>query len=444
MIAALIVLAIIIALALLGTYLSQNPAMIHVVFESGTRVEWPLWLFVVRAVEVIIILMIVVKIISVIVRLPAISKRFGKNRVSLKAGHFLQKGMLAMGKGKWRQAEKILAKGARLSRKAKQDAGIFLSIAAQAAQQQGANERRDQYLLEARQLAAEGADTFTAALAEAELHLAANESRQALSILKQHQTLHYDNARLQTLESQAYEQLGEYGEVWRLLKNLKKTFPDRARYQARQVEVAKLLFASTTSHLDDVEIVWSDLPKAEKQDESLILSYVSALITHEQKEKAESVLAKEIRHSYADTLIHAYTQLEIGSSRQRLEKFTGWLHARPDNVYLNYGAAKLAFQSEELEKAKAYAERSIKAQPLPEALALLGKIYEALGQESSALQAYRSSLGMTYAEHQAVSGDVLAAPEIKALTADASATTASEASQAAPDDSNKPAKDSAD
>ncbi|PID61286.1 MAG: hypothetical protein CR974_04320 [Gammaproteobacteria bacterium] len=436
MIAAIIILAIVVGLVYLATLLSKYPGYVEIGLQSGSF-QMPIWYFLLALLVVIGVSLVAVKIIWTIVRLPSISKRFGKNRRVAKANHLLQKGMLAMGKGQWRRAEKLLAKGARLSHKGQQDAGLFLSIAAQAAQNQGDSKRRDHYLLEARQLAAEGADTFTAALAEAELHLEASEPKQALAILKEHQTLHYANERLLNLESRAYQQLGEHSEVWRLLKNLKKSFPDRASYQARQVEVAKDLFAALNSPIDSIETVWAELPKSEKQDDTVILAYVSALINQNEKEKAEAVLAKEIRATYADPLIHAYTQLEVGSSRERLDKLTGWLRSRPDNAYLNYGAAKLAFQSEDLEKAKTFAERSVKAQPLPEALALLGKIYEALGQENNALQAYRTSLGLTYKENQAVSGDVLSAPETMALSAASGNDEAADAAKSAGKDDKK-------
>lgn len=419
MIAAIIVVFIIVGLAYLGTLLSEYPGYVEIGLASGSF-QMPLWYFLLALLVAIGVAMVAFKIIWTIVRLPAISKRLGKNRRDIKAGILLQKGMLAMGKGQWKRAENLLTKGARVSYKGKQDTGLFLTVAAQAAQQQGANARRDQYLLEARQLVVEGEDTFTAALAEAQLHVDANEPTKALAVLESHHTLHYDNQRLQLLESDAYEQLDQYGDVWRLLKNLRRSYANKAAYQQRQVEVAKALFASRNSRLENIEQVWSELPKAHKKDDTLILAYVSALIGKDDKEKAESVLAKEISNSYANPLVHAYTQLEVGSSRERLDKVSGWVRNRPDSAYLNYAAAKLAFQSDELEKAKEFAERSVKAQPLPEGLALLGKIYEAMGQEHNALQAYRTSLGMTYTEHQAVSGEVLPSTETQKLTADKS------------------------
>ncbi len=412
MFAVIIIIAVIVVLAYLGTALSQYPGYIEIGLSSGSF-QMPIWYFLLALLAVIIVAMIGFKILWVFFRLPSISKRFGKRHREVKASQLLQKGMLAMGKGQWKKAEKILSKGARVSYKSnKQDTGLFLSAAAQAAQKQGAAARRDQYLLEARQLAAEGQDTFSAALAEAQLHLDANEAEQALTVLKPHRAQHYGNVKLQTLETQAYEQLGQYDDAWHALANQRKAFANKADYQARKAEVAQKLFHSLDAKLDSIEKVWSELPKEAKADDTLILSYVSALLNAGAKEKAEMVLSKAVVHTYSDPLIHAYTQLEAGSARERLNKMQRWVSAKPENAYLNYGAAKLALQLEEYGKAKDFAEASIKAQPLPEALALLGRVYQALGQKDNALQAYRTAVGMTYGEEQTtVSGEVLTAPE---------------------------------
>ncbi len=240
-------------------------------------------------------------------------------------------------------------------------------------------------------------DTLSASLAEARLYLNSNQPQQALSAIKPHRTL-------------AYEQLGDYHEVWHLLSGMRKQFNNKAAYEARRIEVAKALFTADNSSLDDIEKVWSELSRAAKKDENLFLNYISGLAHNGQEEKAEQLLAKAIKNNFSDALIHAYTQLEAGSSTARLEKYRYWLHYHDDNAYLNYGAAKSAFQSEKFEAARYYAETSLKSLPLPETFALLGKILEALGDKQNALQAYKGSVGLIYAnEPRAIAGEVLPA-----------------------------------
>lgn len=412
---AVILLIIAALLTVGGTYLSQNEGSVVVQLSNGAY-QMPLWYFLVALVVGILALMLVIKVLWSVIRLPKTMARFGKNRRTLNANNLLQKGMLAMGKGQWKKAENLLVKGSRLMHKANGDPSLFLSTAAQAAQRQGADARRDQYLLEARQLSVEGVDTLTSSLAEARLHLEAGEPQQALEAIKEQRTLYGQNPQMLAIQSEANEQLGNYPAVWGLLSDLKKQFPDKAGYHIRQMDVAKHIFVAENSRLEDIEKVWSELPKAAKQDDSVFLNYVSGLLHHGQDNMAEQLLSKSIRKDYADPVIHAYTQLEIGSSTERLGKIKRWLKSAPDNPYLNYGAAKLAFQSELLEDARNYATASIKAQPLPEAFALLGKIYEALGESSNALHAYKGSVGLIYADQpEAIAGEVLPASETVAL-----------------------------
>ncbi len=404
---AIILLVIIALLTVGGTFLHEAGGNVTIDVGNATY-QMELWYFVIALAILIPVLLVLASLLWALIRLPHTLSRLGKNRREVNAGKLLQKGMLAMGKGQWKKAEKLLIKGARLTKKSKGDPGLFLSAAAQAAQQQGAQERRNDYLLEARQLSVEGADTLTTALTEARLHLESNEVEKALAAIKPQKALYGQNPQLQRIESEIYAALGNYQQVWELLQDLKKQFPDKNSYQARQISVAKELFIAENSTLDSIERVWAELPKDSKQDDGVFLNYVSGLIHHGQEEKAERLLTKQISKHYSDPIMHAYTQLDIGSSNQRLKTIKRWLKFQPDNPYLNYGAAKFAFQSEQFETAKDYATAAVKAQPLPEAFALLGKIYEALGESSNALQAYKGSVGLIYAEApEAVSGEML-------------------------------------
>lgn len=412
---AIILLLIAAGLTIGGTLLSQNEGFVALSLANGTY-QMPLWYFIVALFAAVVLLMIALKVIWSIIRLPAGLKKFGKNRRTEKSNALLQKGLLAMGKGQWKQAEKQLAKGAHLSYQAKRDPSIFLTLAAEAAQRQGVDVRRDQYLLEAHQLAAEGVNTLATTLSEAKLHLDAGEPQKALAVLKDETGNNRHNPKLQAIAREAYRQLDRYDEVWALLPALKKTAPSRQVFQEKQLAAAKGLFDSPNSSLASVEKVWSELPKAAKNDDSLLLSFVSALLQHGKEEQAESVLAARIRQTYSDPLIHAYTQLEVGSSSQRLEKIRRWLKQQPTNAYLHYGAAKLAFQSEQLDEAKKHAEAAVSQLELPEAFALLGQIHEALGDSESALTAYKGSVNLTYAPPQfGVSGELLTAETTAAL-----------------------------
>lgn len=412
---AVILLAIAAALTLGGTFLSQHEGYVELGLSNGNY-RMPLWYFLVAVALFVIALMVLFKLLWTVIRLPKLAKRFSKKRRDARASDLLQKGLLAMKKGHWKKAEKLLVKGSRISHNANSDPSLFLTNAAQAAHEQGADARRDQYLLEARQLSVEGGDTLASSLTEARLYLSDKKPEQALVALAPYRQLHANNSQFREIEIQANEQLGKHHEVWHLLLQTKSQFKDKSAYLERQTAVAKSLFIAENTTLDIVEKVWSELPKAAKADEGVFLSYVSGLVQHGQEEKADKILTKAIRKDYSDPLIHAYTQLETGSSTARLATMKKWLRRQPENAYLNYGAAKWAFQSEQFEEAKTYAETSLKSMALPETFALLGKIYEALGEANHALQAYKGSVGLIYANQpEAISGNLLPSETTVAL-----------------------------
>lgn len=413
-------------LTLGGTYLSRHEGYVELGLADGTY-QMPLWYFLVALVATVLVLALLSVVLWSIIRLPSKAKNLGKKRRQLVANNLLQKGMREMGQGHWKKAENLLVKGSRVAHKAQRDPSLFLATAAQAAQEQGADKRRDQYLLEARQLSAEGVDTFTSALSEARLHLLNKAPQKALDALAEHRHLHLSNPELLAVEAQANEQLGHYTQVWDILGKQKRHCKDKATFAKRQTEVAKSLFNDERASLASIEKVWSELPRKDKLDDGIFLNYISGLISHGQEEKAEQLLSKAIRRHYSDPLVHAYTQLETGSSNARLKKLRQWLRAHPDSAYLNYGAAKFAYQSEQIDLARDYAEASVKLQPLPEAYDLLGKIYEVQGESQQALAAYKGAVGLIYAEEStALSGHVLASPKTVSALPDASVTTDSQ------------------
>ncbi|MPV85870.1 heme biosynthesis HemY N-terminal domain-containing protein [Ostreibacterium oceani] len=405
---AVILILSMVALVWLGTMLHDYQGYVTVTLPQG-RYEMQLWYFALAVLVTVLAITLIVKVLALLIHLPRTLQRFSKNHKKLKANNLLQKGMQAMGKGHWRQAEKYLAKGAKVATASAQDPTLFWTNAAEAAQNQGADERRNQYLLAARQLAAEGIDTLSAALVEAELHLKQNHPQKAIDVLLTHHHSHYLNPKLISLEIKAYTQLGDYENTWLRLSHLKKHLPNKASYTDKQTEIATALFHSHETPLTAIEKAWHDLPKAVKQQDSMLLNYASALIHHGETDKAEKLLENAIKAEFPDPLIHAYTQIDNGSSRQKLKKIEKWLKYHPKNAYLNYGAAKFAFASDELEAAKVYAEQSLTEIALPEVLTLLGDIYDKLGETSHALSAYKNAARMTYGNEakKSVSGVLL-------------------------------------
>lgn len=405
MIYAIVILCLVAGLTIVGTLLSRYPGYVELSLSSG-HYEMPLWYFVLILCVLLLVLMLTIKIVWFIIRLPSKNRANRNKKRYAKAQKLLEQGMKCISQGQWKKAEKLMNKGAHLCYQSEHDPSLFLSYAAQAAQQQGANDRRDRYLLASRQLAVEGVDTLTTALNEAELHLEANETAQAIAVLQSQEARYGKNPRLLLLELAAYEQQGDYAKAWELLKQQKKFFANKAAYLARQLQLLRLLLEDEKTSLATIEGAWQDFPKQEKTN-TLILSYASALVLRHEADKAEEVLARAIRQSADNTLIHAYAQLDAGSSTARMHKVISWLRQEVDNAYLHYAAARLAFLSKQYVEAATHAQKALSLTQIPEAFALLGKIYEQQGEMEKALFAYKNAVWLLYPEAKEAEGEVL-------------------------------------
>lgn len=319
----------------------------------------------------------------------------------------MQKGLLALGQGRWKQAENHLAKGARLAVTENVNTGLFLSGAAEAAQRLGATDRRDYYLLQARKQEIEGDKTLSTDLTEAKLMLESDEAEKAVKALERHHGSEYLTPELLQLEYNARLQLGQYEEAWQMLPKMKKRVFSAEEMVTKRHELAKKIFSDQGVELTLIEKTWQALSKHEKQDDDLILAYASGLLAHDKFDEAESILAKSIKQSYSDPLIHAYTQLDHGSASGMLANIENWLRYKPDNAFLHYAAAKYYFKKNELDKAKEHAEKSLSLESLPEMYALLGKIYESAGEPGLAMKAYKKTVGLVYRETEAKQGELL-------------------------------------
>jgi len=412
---ALIFVMVVVFLVVASTYLHDNPGYVEIGLRTGTY-TMSLWYFLVAMVVAIAFLMLSLKLIWTVIKVPAILKRFGKRRHMVKANAWLQKGISAMDKGHWRKAENYLVKGAQASYKMRGDTSLFLTKAAEAAHRQGACDRRDDYLLEARQQVIEGADRLTTALSEARLYIDSAQYDKAVEVLKPHEYAMHRHPQLVTTLYEAQMQAGDYMAAWKLLAVLKKQLPSKAVFLQKQLQVATAVFSAHEQSLEAVDYVWRTLPKTLKKEESTALLYISALIHHDSMDKAEIILAKMIGASFSEQLIHAYTQLDSPATPSRLKKMQGWLAYQPDNAYLNYGVAKLAFELAEFDVAKTHVEQSITELPLPEALALLGNIHEALKRPNEALQAYKGTVKLLYENDvKLLTGDILPASNTPSL-----------------------------
>lgn len=384
----------------------EDVGSVALTLDSGTY-RMKFGVFLMLLVVLVLLLMLGFWLIWKFIKLPKNIKGFFSNRQARKANDLLQIGLLELGQGRWKQAENHLAKGARIAGNEDADTSLYLSGAAMAAQRLGADGRRDHYLLQAKKQQMIGVDTFSTDLTEASLLLEQGDAQKALNILAQHQGNAGLSPELLRLEYRAQQKLGQFEAAWDMLPRMKKRVFDAVELAEQRHKIAKIIFSDQSSRVELMDKTWKALGKNEKQDDDLILGYVSGLLTHEKFDEAELVLAKAIKQSYSEPLIHAYSQLEKGSTSTMLNHISSWLRYQPDNAFLHFAAAKNYFKKNEFEKAKEHAEKSLKLDNISEVYALLGRIYEASDEPALAMSAYKNSVNLVYRQDEVKQGELL-------------------------------------
>ena len=144
-----------------------------------------------------------IRVLSVFLRIPDYLGLRYSTRQAEKARNALVKGLIDMSEGRFSQAEKILLKQVIHS-----DTGLLnYLMAARSAQQQGAYDRRDEYL----RLAHESTPSADIAIGitQAELQLAHKQFEQALATLNHLQSISPKHGYVKKLQARVYQQLGD-------------------------------------------------------------------------------------------------------------------------------------------------------------------------------------------------------------------------------------------
>ncbi len=322
-------------------------------------------------------------------RMPRDTKEAVRRRRRRRALNFFIRGMRELAEGRWAAAEASLTKGVDSSPMPV----LHYLGAARAAQRQDAAWRRDSYLRKADELPRD--DTLVVGLTKAELYLEDNEPAKARPVLLQLRTLFKRHPRVLELLVQCYQSLGEWDRAQDLLPELRKRKAlDETRLSTLQTEIyrERLAAIASTGNVAELRDYWRSLPPVLRGDEAMLIAYAGYLRDNNAADEAEVLLREALRQQWSDKLVIGYGEIGRGDAASQLTVAEGWLEQHPDNPHLLLTLGRLAKRSRQLEKARAYLERSIRVMPNPDAYNELGEVLELMNDEASAKLAYRAGL----------------------------------------------------
>ncbi len=402
------VLLALIAAAGIGLAVSGDPGYVQIVYRE--------WTLETSLVLLVIVLLLAFFAFHYVLRLWTAMRRFPKRLAHLqkqkrlnRARTALTHGLVKLAEGDWAVAEKELTKHTEHS----ETPLINYLAAARAAQEQGADDRRDNYLQLAQQCKP-GHDVATG-LTQATLQIAHRQTGQALTTLhKLRGTAHKNTAVLKLLMA-LYIESQEWQHLLELLPDLRRLgVIDNQRADDLEGTAHAKLLARAAQGPDSLALVktWQQVPQKLRQHESILSEYASALIAQGAGEQAETMLQEAIQKNWGDTLAHLYGLAAGADPAKQLTRAEAWLKDHENNATLLLTLGHLSLRNRLWGKARRYLESSISTGAKPETYQMLGQLLERLGEQENALDCYRKGLALT-------AGKIITMPPLPAYPSDA-------------------------
>lgn len=344
----------------------------------------------------IIVLVVVFILLYLGVRFYANLKSVGKGyrvwrsrRSQDKANEFLVKGLLALSEGKWSEAEKDVLKYTEKN----QPALLNYLAAARAAQEQGAYERRDDYLKSAHQTTP-NADVAVG-LTQAQLQLDQNQLEQALATLRRLQQLDPKHKQVLKTLARLYMDLADWEHVVEIIPALRKRkiFPEAHIEHMEQTAYSALLDqAARQGEQKPLQDLWYRIPQAMQEKETISVKYIGYLFDAGAGDLAEPLIRNALRRYWSEPLVRYYGLLKSADSKAQLAHAEAWLSNHENNGVLLLTLGRLCLRNGLWGKARSYLEASVGAGQLPEAYNELGFLLEQMGEADKAIECYRQGL----------------------------------------------------
>lgn len=384
---ALLALAASVGLAL---FLREDVGYVMISYSHWT-IEVSLALFLVLDFAIFAVLYMTLRSFFGVRSVPKRLHNWRTNRLLSKAQVAMTQGTIELAEGNWKQAEKHLLSHINESKIPL----VNYLAAAKAAQQQGAIERRDEYIKLAHECMPNA--NLAIGLAQAELQLANDQHEEALAILEE---LHGENPKqphLLKLLAKLYEAMEKWSDLQQILPELKKHKLANAE-QLSQLEIkvhaGVMLKLANEGEVSRLTGYWRTLPSTLRGNTDLMKAYAHALLETNDIETAAIVFAALLPKAWNSELVLFYGNLETNDNAKQLTTAEGWLTTHQKDADLLLTVARLSMRSKLWGKARSYLESSINLEPKPAAYNELGRLLEQMDESDMAMSCYRSGLAM--------------------------------------------------
>ena len=264
--------------------------------------------------------------------------------------------------------------------------------AAQAADSQDADDRREYYL--------EQADSggskkhFLVELTRARMLLANGSRAAALPILQDLYKRRRKHPQVLELLSRCYRELGDWDQLQGLLPALRKAgVLNEEQSQQWEEEVAVNKLRSVTT-IEDLQSSLKKLPRAMRQHAPVVDAFALGAAKLERVDLAEPVIVASLKHEWNPTLVLRYGDPAADDRIKRLKQCEKWLQKHPEDAGLHLALGRLCAGESLWGKAREYMVKSLELEPSSLGYDAFGQLLERQGELEPAMACFRNALRM--------------------------------------------------
>ncbi|MFN7096568.1 MAG: heme biosynthesis HemY N-terminal domain-containing protein [Gammaproteobacteria bacterium] len=371
-----------------GIKIAADPGYALFAYQHWTM-QMPLWI---AGVIIILGFILLHNLLLLIQGTGALAKKFRiwRKQHRFNVSHRLTKmGLRELAEGKWASAETLLVKATQHNNSPL----INYLGAARAAQEQGAENRRDEYLRMAHESTPDSA--LAIGLTQAQLQFNQKQLEHCLATLRHMQHLDPQNKYVLKMLKKLYQELNDWNGILELLPELRKRKvidADALLELEKQAYYELMLQLGKNTSKESLDSLWQRIPRNLKRDSQLLTLYTGRLMAQQRDSEAEQTIKDALKVDWQPELVRLYGLIPGTQPSRQLEAAEAWLKQYGNSSIILLTLGRLCMRNHLWGQARQYFESAMELEPTPELYAEFGRLLEHVGQSQDAMQKYRQGL----------------------------------------------------
>jgi HemY protein len=381
--------AIALAVGLTALALRSGSGYVQIVWPPH-RIEVSLVLAAVTLLAGFVLTYVSLRLIAAMVAMPRQVRAYREARKQRKGTEALTSALHEFFSGRYARAEKAASTAMELSG----EPGLAAMLAARAAHELRAPERRDTYLARGAAHLSEG--DILKVITEADLMLKERRAADALTALQALPQKHTAGLRL---ELRALQLAKEWEKSLTVIDQLEK----RKVYDAAQARELRTLawvehLKKRASDIATLDEAWRKVPDAQKREPRVVRAAAEGYSALDAAHRAAEMIERSLDRDWDSDLARLYGDCAASDTPRSIEHAERWLKAHPDDAALLLTLSKLCARQNLWGKARNYVDASLSVEPTLEAHLAAAQLHEQLNETDAAQRHYRRSLDLALAK----------------------------------------------